>query len=235
MRRYRADTIVSVETSGGIARSSWGEVERHARQLASALEGWVYEPAIAVPPSPGTISAIWKSTLASPATKLTHTINPRLAPEQLVYIINHAETDLFRIKPFLPVAAKLGAHLKNRTPHCVAGRACSEEAASMVPSLLFYDELLAKGHPDNMADAGQTAPSSLCYTSGTAYIPRACSIRIAPPCCIPLRAITRMGLPFPRRTQCCRSCHVPCFRLGCALYCRCHGLQAGVAGAGTGW
>lgn len=173
--RYHAETeVVSVETDGSIRRSNWAETELNARKLANALENRGIEMGDRV----ATIA--WNNQRhleiyfgVAGAGMVCHTINPRLFPEQLVYIINHAEDRvLFLDRTFLPLAAKLGEHLKT-VKHFVLMGPRDEEAAQMVPGLLFYDELIAEGSADYVwPNVDENRPSSLCYTSGTTGNPK---------------------------------------------------------------
>ncbi|MGH1330658.1 MAG: long-chain-fatty-acid--CoA ligase [Paracoccaceae bacterium] len=172
---YHAGTeIVSVETTGGIARTNWGEVATNARKLASALDRLGIDPGARC----GTIA--WNNRRhleiyfgAAGSGRVTHTINPRLFPEQLIYIINHAQDQiLFLDKTFLGVAAKLGAHLST-VKHIVLLGPRDEESAAMVEGLLFYDELIETGDAGyQWPDLDENAPASLCYTSGTTGNPK---------------------------------------------------------------
>ena len=173
--RYHGSTeIVSVETTGDVTRTNWGEIEVNARKLASALGKLGVEPGQAC----GTIA--WNNRRhleiyfgVAGAGMVCHTINPRLFPEQLIYIINHAEDQvLFLDKTFLPVAAKLGEHLKT-LKHVVYMGPRDEELAAMVDGLLFYDELLAAEDDDYVwPDLDENTPANLCYTSGTTGNPK---------------------------------------------------------------
>ncbi|WP_319826463.1 long-chain-fatty-acid--CoA ligase [Thalassovita sp.] len=173
--RYHADTeVVSVETDGSVTRTTWGDTELRARKLASALENRGIEMGDRV----ATIA--WNNQRhleiyfgVAGAGMICHTINPRLFPEQLVYIINHAEDRvLFLDRTFLPVAAKLGEHLKT-VKHIVLMGPRDEEAAAMVPGLMFYDELIEEGDAAyEWPQVDENAPSSLCYTSGTTGNPK---------------------------------------------------------------
>ncbi|WP_163852336.1 long-chain fatty acid--CoA ligase [Pseudooceanicola aestuarii] len=173
--KYHAGTeVVSVETDGTTARSSWGEAGRNARRLMSALDRLGIDPGARC----GTIA--WNNRRhleiyfgAAGGGRVTHTINPRLTPEQMIYIINHAEDQvLFLDRTFLPVAAKLGAHLKT-VKHVVLMGPRDEEAAAMVDGLVFYDELLETGDPDaSWPDLDENAAAALCYTSGTTGNPK---------------------------------------------------------------
>ncbi|MEX0286731.1 MAG: long-chain-fatty-acid--CoA ligase [Paracoccaceae bacterium] len=173
--RYHGDTaIVSVNTTGGIEETTWGGVAANARRLASALTALGLGPQARC----GTIA--WNNRRhleiyfgTSGAGYVCHTINPRLHPEQLAYIINHAEDEVLFLEPtFLPIAAKLRDHLP-KLKHVVLMGARDEEAAAQVDGLLFYDELVASGDADFVwPDLDENTASSLCYTSGTTGNPK---------------------------------------------------------------
>ncbi len=173
--RYHADAeVVSVETEGGLERSTWGDVARGARRLASALQRLGLKEGDRC----GTIA--WNNRRhleiyfgVSGGGQVCHTINPRLFPEQLIYIINHAsDRVLFLDRTFLPAAAKLAEHLKS-VEHFVLLGPRDEESAAMLPGLKFYDELVAEGDPDfPWPELDENLPSSLCYTSGTTGNPK---------------------------------------------------------------
>ncbi|MHA6264131.1 long-chain-fatty-acid--CoA ligase [Arenibacterium sp. CAU 1754] len=173
--RYHGKTpIVSVETSGEVARTTWAEVEANARKLASALEK------LGIQKRDRCATIAWNNRRhleiyfgVAGAGFVCHTINPRLFPEQLIYIINHAQDQvLFLDHTFLPVAAKLGEHLKS-VKHVILMGPRDDKAAKMVDGLLFYDELLAAESDDyQWPDLDERLPSSLCYTSGTTGNPK---------------------------------------------------------------
>ncbi len=173
--KYHAGTeIVSVETDGSRARSTWGQVGANARRLKSAMD----KLGIAEGARCATIA--WNNTRhlelyfgIGSGGRVTHTINPRLTPEQMIYIINHAADEiLFLDRTFLPVAAKLGAHLKT-VKHFVLMGPRDEDAAAQVEDLLFYDELLETGDAEaQWPEVDENAPAALCYTSGTTGNPK---------------------------------------------------------------
>ncbi|MFV0473218.1 MAG: long-chain fatty acid--CoA ligase [Pikeienuella sp.] len=173
--KYHAGTeVVSVETDGSVSRSSWGEVAANARRMKSALD------ALGVAPGACCATIAWNNRRhlelyfgIGAGGRVTHTVNPRLTPEQIIYILNHAGDEvLFLDRTFLPVAAKLGAHLKT-VKHYVLMGPRDEEAAGMVEGLLFHDELLETGDPAaEWPDLDENAPAALCYTSGTTGNPK---------------------------------------------------------------
>lgn len=173
--KYHGDTeIVSVETTGGLIRTNWAKTALGARKLASALDK------MGIAPGQRLATIAWNNFRhleiyfgVSGSGRICHTINPRLFPEQLIYVINHAEDQvLFLDKTFLPIAAKLKEHLKTVRAVVLLGPR-DEESSAMVPDLLFYDELVATGDDDYVwPEIDEDAACSLCYTSGTTGHPK---------------------------------------------------------------
>jgi len=172
---YHGSTeIVSVETTGGITRTNWGDVSKRARKLASALG----KRGIKQGQCCGTIA--WNNYRhleiyfgVSGGGMICHTINPRLSPEQLIYVINHADDQVvFLEKTFLPFAVKLQEHLGGVKAFILMGGR-DEEAAAQLPGLLFHDELVEEGDDDYEWPAlDEDCASSLCFTSGTTGNPK---------------------------------------------------------------
>jgi len=102
-----------------------------------------------------------------------HTINPRLFPEQLIYIINHAEDEvLFIDQTFIPLIKAIRSKLPG-LKHIVLMEGRDQAAAEEIEGLLFYDELIATGAPDfEWPEFDENTASSLCYTSGTTGNPK---------------------------------------------------------------
>ena len=173
--RYHADTqIVSVETTGGIERSNWGKVASNARRLASALG----KLGVGHGDRCGTIA--WNNRRhleiyfgVAGGGFVCHTLNPRLTPEQMIFIVADAgDKVLFLDKTFLPFAQKLKDHFKSVEHYIYMGER-DEEVAGLVDGILFYDELLESGDADYAWPSfDETSPSSLCYTSGTTGNPK---------------------------------------------------------------
>ncbi len=173
--RYHGETeITSVETDGTVTRTNWSEVARHARQLASALTKLGLAPQDRV----GTLA--WNNRrhleiyyAVSGAGFVCHTVNPRLFPEQLTYIINHAQDRvLFFDATFIPLVAALRESL-TEVRHFVLMGPREDGAASQIPGLKFYDDLIETGDPDfQWPSFDENTASSLCYTSGTTGNPK---------------------------------------------------------------
>ena len=102
-----------------------------------------------------------------------HTINPRLFPEQLIFIINHAEDRwIFTDVMFVPLLEKLLPHIKG-----VLGFVVMTDEAHMptteLPNAVCYETLIAAESADfSWPDLDERSASALCYTSGTTGDPK---------------------------------------------------------------
>jgi acyl-CoA synthetase (AMP-forming)/AMP-acid ligase II len=173
-RNYPDVEIVSVTLDNPRHRCTWKDVFGRARQLANALA------AAGVKPGDRIGSIAWNDYrhlelyyAVSCMGAIMHTINPRLFPEQLEYIINHAEDKLLFVDPtLLPVLAPL----QGKTPSVEKVILLGSDATipdAVKGKLESYDSFIA-GHSDEydwpVLDERQA--SSLCYTSGTTGHPK---------------------------------------------------------------
>ncbi len=110
---------------------------------------------------------------ASGMGAVLHTINPRLFPEQIAYIANHAEDSyLFVDLTFMPLIEKLAPSLKTMRGIVVMTDR-EHMPTSALDNLLCYEELLAAESDDFVwPDFDERTASSLCYTSGTTGNPK---------------------------------------------------------------
>ncbi len=166
--------IVSRTVEGPIQRSTYGDIRRRSKQVAKALVGLGVEPGERV------ATLAWNGYRhmelyfgISGMGAILHTINPRLFPEQLEYIINHAEDRyLFFDLTFAPLIERLAPLLKS-----VKGFVAMTDRAHMptsgIPHLLCYEELVGAQNDDYAWPSfDEKAAASLCYTSGTTGNPK---------------------------------------------------------------
>ncbi|MEP3639526.1 MAG: long-chain-fatty-acid--CoA ligase [Lentilitoribacter sp.] len=172
---YHADTeIVSVNTGGGVEITNWGDVGENSHRLGDALSQLGLEPQARC----ATIA--WNNRRhmevyfgVSGAGFVCHTINPRLFPEQLVYIINHAEDKvLFIDRTFVPLVAAIRDKIPG-VEHIVLLDDIDADAATAIPGIKSYDDLIAGGAATfDWPEFDENTASSLCYTSGTTGNPK---------------------------------------------------------------
>ena len=171
---HPAGEIVSRTVEGPIHRCTYGDIHRRAKQMAGALT------ALGVKPGDRIATLAWNGYRhmelyygVSGMGAVLHTINPRLFPEQIVYIANHAEDQyLFFDLTFAPIIDKLGPLMKS-----VKGFVAMTDRAHMptlsVPNLICYEELVgAQDAHFEWPVFDENTASSLCYTSGTTGNPK---------------------------------------------------------------
>ena len=173
-RNFPDGEIVSVTFDQPRHRTTWREVFRRARKLANALEAAGVKAGDRV----GTLA--WNDYrhlelyyAVSCMGAVLHTVNPRLFPEQLEFIINHAEDKLLFVDPtLLPVIGTLQGKLPTVERTIVMTGAASMPPA-VVGKLPDYESFIA-AQPDTFEwpALDERCASSLCYTSGTTGNPK---------------------------------------------------------------
>ncbi|MEZ4237417.1 MAG: long-chain-fatty-acid--CoA ligase [Myxococcota bacterium] len=162
--KFHGDVEVVTRTvEGPIVRTTWREVARRVRKLANALRG------LGIGEGDRVATIAWNTQrhlelyfAVSGIGAVLHTINPRLPPEQLDYVVDDAaDRLLFFDATFAPLAEHLRARPGNPVERFVAMTEGDYEAL-----LATGDEAIAWPVLD------ERAASSLCYTSGTAGPPK---------------------------------------------------------------
>jgi fatty-acyl-CoA synthase len=166
--------IVARTVEGPVHRTNYREVQRRAKRVANAMQ------ALGVSPGQRVGTLAWNTHRhlelyygVSGTGSVLHTVNPRLFPEQIDYIINHAEDQvLFFDTSFASLVAQLAPLLK--TVHTfVAMTDRAHMPAIDALNLLCYEELIAAQSEEYIwPEFDERTASSLCYTSGTTGNPK---------------------------------------------------------------
>ena len=164
--------LVTATIEGGIHRSTFGRTLPRIAQLAHALV------ALGVKPGDRVATLAWNTHrhfelyyAIGGIGAVTHTINPRLFPDQLTYIVNHAQD---RVLCFDVNLAPLVAKMRPHWPKDIIYVAMTDrEHAPDLDGVVIYEELLAS-QPTSYAwpRIDENAAVSLCYTSGTTGEPK---------------------------------------------------------------
>ena len=173
--KYHPKTeIVTRLADGSFDRSNWLNIRNQSKCVANALN----ELGIKNGDRVGTLA--WNTRRhmevyfgISGAGAVLHTANPRLFPEQLTYIIDHADDRVLffdisltslveQLAPTLPKIEKYIAMCsREQMPDC------------NIPNLLCYDELIGRQSAEyEWPEFDERCASSLCYTSGTTGNPK---------------------------------------------------------------
>ena len=174
-RHHGQTEIVSRRVEGDIHRTTWAKVGQRAAQVAHALDDWQVPQGARV----GTLA--WNGYRhlelyfgVSGSGRVLHTLNPRLHPDQLTWIVNHAEDTVLAFDTsFLPLVQKVHAQCPT-VRHWVA--LCEADALPTdtgIPNLVSFEAWLAT-HPLQYTwpELDERSASSMCYTSGTTGDPK---------------------------------------------------------------
>ena len=174
-RHYGNNEIVSRRVEGDLHRYTYRECEQRARRMAKALEG------LGVQMGDRVATLAWNGYrhmelyyAVSGSGAVLHTINPRLHPEQIAYIVNHAEDQyLFFDLSFLPLIEAVAPHCKTVKSFVLMSDRAHMPQETKIASLLCYEDLIASSSDDYAwPQFDENSAASLCYTSGTTGNPK---------------------------------------------------------------
>ena len=166
-----ADSHVTTWTGEEYRQASFAEVVTRAERLVAALQ------AIGVRPGDRVATFAWNTQehqeayLAVPGMgAVLHTVNVRLFPEQVAWIINHAADSVVIVdSSLLPVLAPIASQLTTVRTFLVIG----DGDLAQLPGALAYEDVLAQHAPGwDWPDRNEREPAAMCYTSGTTGDPK---------------------------------------------------------------
>lgn len=129
-----------------MSTTTWGDVESSSLQLVSALEK------LGLNNGDRLATIAWNNQrhlkvwfAVSGSDMVCHTLNPRLFPEQLIFIVNDAaDKAIFFDKTFMPLIVGTRDHLKTVEYFIYLGPR-DDEVAAAIPDVIFFDELITSG------------------------------------------------------------------------------------------
>ena len=173
--RHHGDTeIVSRTAEGPIHRYTYRDAHARARKMANALTRLGVKTGDRI----GTLA--WNGFRhlelyfgVTGMGAVIHTVNPRLFPDQIAYIVNHAEDSyIFFDLTFAPLIEKLAPHCKG-VKGWIAMTDRTHMPQQQIPGLLCYEDLLGAESADfEWPEFDENTASGLCYTSGTTGNPK---------------------------------------------------------------
>jgi fatty-acyl-CoA synthase len=177
-RHHGDGVVVSRRVEGDIHRTTYKEIASRSRRMAKALaaRGVVMGDRVA--------TLAWNGYrhlelyyAVSGSGAVLHTINPRLHPDQIVYIADHAEDQILCFDmTFLPLIQAVASRTKNvKAFVAMTDRAHMPppEVAAAIPNLLCYEDLIeSQDDRFEWPSFDENRASSLCYTSGTTGNPK---------------------------------------------------------------
>jgi acyl-CoA synthetase (AMP-forming)/AMP-acid ligase II len=176
-QRHHGDAeIVSRRVEGDVHRYTWRDCAERARRVANALD------ADLLGFSDRVATLAWNGYRhlelyygVSGSGRVLHTVNPRLHPDQIAWIVNHAEDQVLCFDlTFLPLVQAIHARcplVKKWVALCDGN---DLPADSGVPNLVAYENWIGAHSSDyDWPTFDENLASSMCYTSGTTGNPKA--------------------------------------------------------------
>lgn len=175
-RHHSDGEIVSRRVEGDIHRYTYKDLALRSRQVANALDG------LNIGFSDRVATLAWNGYRhmeiyfgVSGSGRVLHTLNPRLHPDQVVWIANHAEDQVLCFDAsFLPIVQAVHARcttIKHYVMLCDADKLPQD---SGIPNLISYEAWIGKqNNTYTWPMFDENSASSMCYTSGTTGNPKA--------------------------------------------------------------
>jgi fatty-acyl-CoA synthase len=174
-RMVYGDSEVVTNEGDSSRRASFTEVADRVDQLSAALRRLGVDSGDRVGTFAWNTQEHLEAYFAIPCMGgVLHTLNIRLFPDQLVYIVNHAEDRIVIVDgTLIPVLAKLAPELSSVEHYIVVGDADTAPLEGNRAQVLRYDELLAAEQPGiAYPEIDERAAAAMCYTSGTTGNPK---------------------------------------------------------------
>lgn len=175
-RHHSDGEIVSRRVEGDLHCYTYKDLAVRSRQVANALDG------LKLAFSDRVATLAWNGYRhmeiyfgVSGSGRVLHTLNPRLHPDQVVWIANHAEDQVLCFDAsFLPIVQAVHARcttIKHYVMLCDADKLPQDTG---IPNLISYEAWIGKQSSDYKWPVfDENSASSMCYTSGTTGNPKA--------------------------------------------------------------
>jgi fatty-acyl-CoA synthase len=173
--QYHGHKTIVTATGSGRERTTYADWAERTRRLGGVLD------TLGITESGRVASFAWNTArhlelyFAAPCSgRVLHTLNIRLFPDQLTYIVNHADDEvIFVDRSLLAMLAPLLPTFE-RLEHLVL----MDDGVGQIPAdlagheLLDYEQLLAAASPVEFDVDDEHRAASMCYTSGTTGNPK---------------------------------------------------------------
>jgi fatty-acyl-CoA synthase len=174
--RHFGDTeVVSRRVEGDLHRYTYADCERRARKLADAF----VRTGVGIGDRVATLA--WNGYrhlelyyAVGGMGAVIHTLNPRLHPQQIAWIVNHAGDEHLAFDlTFLPIVEAIAEHCPNVKSWIAMCDADRQPESDKLPNLVNYESFLEQGSEAfEWPQLDERTAVGLCYTSGTTGNPK---------------------------------------------------------------
>jgi fatty-acyl-CoA synthase len=175
-RHHGEGEVVSRRVEGDIHRTNYREIAARSRKVANALDS------LNLAFSDRVATLAWNGYRhlelyfgVSGSGRVLHTLNPRLHPDQIVWIANHAEDQVLCFDlSFLPIVQAVHSRCKTVKHYIALCDADKLPADTGIPGLMSYEAWIKpQASTYRWPEFDENSASSMCYTSGTTGNPKA--------------------------------------------------------------
>ncbi len=172
-RVYPHKRISTMLPDGSMHRYTYADLYRRVKKLVHALIKLDVQPGDRVATFAWNNYQHLELYYAIPGCgAVCHTLNIRLFPEQLAYVVNHAEDKVIFIDGTLLPAFERIADQVHCAKHYVLFN-CERDVETKLTNVVFYDDLVDEADEDcEWVANDENAAMGLCYTSGTTGKPK---------------------------------------------------------------
>jgi fatty-acyl-CoA synthase len=165
--------IVSVEHDRTISRTTYRDTDDRIRRLATAMRD-----RLGVAEGDAIATFAWNNRrhhelywATANSGRICHTLNIRLFPDQLDYIVNHAQDKALFVDPdLIPLVERFAPRVRSVATYVVMGDTVPETS---LPNAIAYEDLIDGVEPwGEWPMLDERSPMMLCYTSGTTGNPK---------------------------------------------------------------
>jgi acyl-CoA synthetase (AMP-forming)/AMP-acid ligase II len=166
--------VVTRSVEGPVVRTDYTSIRRRALRVAQRLERDGIRPGERV------ATLAWNTARhleawygITGAGAIYHTVNPRLYPEQIAWIVNHAEDRIVLVDlTFVPLIEALADKLPTVERFIVLTDADHMPATTLRNAMAYEDWIASADGDYRWRDVDERSAAGLCYTSGTTGHPK---------------------------------------------------------------
>ncbi|MBW7960823.1 fatty-acid--CoA ligase [Bradyrhizobium sp. BR 10261] len=166
--------VVTRSVEGPIHRTTYAEIHQRALKVSQMLE----RDGITLGDRVATIAwntwrhlEVWYGIMGIGA--ICHTVNPRLFPEQIAWIINHAQDRIVMVDlTFVPVVEKLADKLPSVERYIILTDKAHMPETTLKNVVAYEDWIAEADGKFKWKDFDENTAAAMCYTSGTTGDPK---------------------------------------------------------------
>jgi len=173
-KQHGTREVVTRSVEGPITRTDYATIRPRARNVAQRLSRQGSRSGARIATLAGTTARHLESWYGIPgAGAIYHAVNPRLFPEQIVWIVNHAEDRMVLVDlTFVPLLEAIASRLPSVERYIVLTDAAHMPKTTLKNAVAYEDWIAEVDGDFRWLELDERSAAGLCYTSGTTGDPK---------------------------------------------------------------